>query len=70
MEEFDKVLGDRPNQLDKLRDDVAVTNKDLLAVGETPGAATARGPAPTTSTSASSTSRAGCAATAPPASTG
>ena len=43
MEEFDKVLGDRPNQLDKLRDDVAVTDKDLLAVGETPGTATVEG---------------------------
>jgi malate synthase len=43
MREFDAVLGDRPNQLDKLRDDVAVTNKDLLAVGETPGAATLDG---------------------------
>jgi malate synthase len=43
MKEFDKVLGDRPNQLDKLRDDVAVTNKDLLAVGETPGDSTVEG---------------------------
>jgi malate synthase len=43
MREFDAVLGDRPNQLDKLRDDVSVTNKDLLAVGETPGAATLDG---------------------------
>ena len=43
MEEFDKVLGDRPNQLDKLRDDVSVTAKDLLSVGETPGTATVEG---------------------------
>ncbi len=43
MEEFDKVLGDRPNQLDKLRDDVAVTAGDILAVGETPGTATVDG---------------------------
>ena len=28
---FDAVLGDRPNQLDRLRDDVAVTAADLLA---------------------------------------
>jgi malate synthase len=43
MKEFDKVLGDRPNQLDRQRDDVHVTNKDLLAVGETPGEATREG---------------------------
>ncbi len=43
MEEFDKVLGDRPNQLDRLRDDVHVTAKDLLAVGETEGTATLDG---------------------------
>jgi malate synthase len=43
MEEFDKVLGSRPNQLDRQRDDVRVTNRDLLAVGETPGEATLEG---------------------------
>ena len=43
MEEFDKVLGDRPNQLDRQRDDVSVTNRDLLAVGQTPGAVTMEG---------------------------
>jgi len=43
MEEFDKVLGDRSNQLDRQRDDVHVTNHDLLAVGETPGTATMEG---------------------------
>ncbi len=43
MDEFDTVLGDRPNQLDRQRDDVAVTNLDLLAVGETPGDATMEG---------------------------
>ncbi len=30
MEQFDKVLGDRPNQLDKQRDDVDVSRDDLL----------------------------------------
>ena len=30
MEEFKKVLGDRPNQIDKKRDDVNVTAADLL----------------------------------------
>jgi malate synthase len=43
MDEFDAVLGDRPNQLDRQRDDVQVTNRDLLAVGQTPGEATLAG---------------------------
>ncbi len=30
MDEFDRVLGDRPNQLDRQRDDVDVTAEDLL----------------------------------------
>nr|WP_245190116.1 malate synthase A [Leucobacter exalbidus] len=30
--EFDAVLGDRPNQVDRLRDDVTVTARDLLDV--------------------------------------
>jgi malate synthase len=30
MEEFDKVLGDRPNQLDRLREEVQVTAAELL----------------------------------------
>ncbi|MET7400645.1 malate synthase A [Dactylosporangium sp. NPDC005572] len=40
---FDAVLGDRPNQLDRLRDDVEVTPTDLLAVDKTPGQVTAAG---------------------------
>lgn len=32
MEEFDKVLGDKPNQIDKQRDDVTLSQADLLAV--------------------------------------
>jgi malate synthase len=32
MEEFDKVLGDRPNQVDRRRDDVRVTREQLLDV--------------------------------------
>ena len=31
------MLGDRPNQLDRLREDVGVTAADLLAVAKTPG---------------------------------
>jgi malate synthase len=43
MEELDKVLGERPNQIERKRDDVDVTARDLLAVGETPGDATEEG---------------------------
>jgi malate synthase len=42
-EVFDAVLGDRPNQLDKLRDDVDVSAADLLAVAKTPGGITEAG---------------------------
>jgi malate synthase len=43
MEEFDKVLGDRPNQIDRRRDDVHVTAAELLDVASTPGAKTEAG---------------------------
>ncbi|ADG87861.1 malate synthase [Thermobispora bispora] len=42
-EVFDQVLGDRPNQLDRLREDVSVTAEDLLAVSKTPGQITEAG---------------------------
>ena len=42
-EVFDGVLGSKPNQLDKLRDDVSVSPADLLAVAKTPGAITEAG---------------------------
>jgi malate synthase len=42
-EVFDRYLGDRPNQLDRRRDEVHVTADQLLAVHETPGRATERG---------------------------
>src|SRR5262249_13049861 len=42
-EVFDGVLGDAPNQLDKLRDDVSVSAADLLAVSQTPGSITEAG---------------------------
>lgn len=32
MEEFDRVLGSKPNQIDRKRDDVSVTAADLLAI--------------------------------------
>ncbi|TCC52305.1 malate synthase A [Kribbella capetownensis] len=40
---FDSVLGDKPNQLDKLREDVQVTAEQLLDVASTPGAVTEAG---------------------------
>jgi malate synthase len=43
MEEFDAVLGDRPNQIDKQRPDVHVTADDLLAANATPGERTSGG---------------------------
>ena len=42
-EEFDKVLGDRPNQIGRRRDDVSVTAADLLDAGSTPGEITEQG---------------------------
>jgi malate synthase len=40
---FDDVLGERPNQVDRQRDDVRVEPGDLLAVDATPGDVTADG---------------------------
>jgi malate synthase len=42
-EVFDGVLGDAPNQLGKLRADVAVSAADLLAIDQTPGVITEAG---------------------------
>ncbi|MFI7692153.1 malate synthase A [Nonomuraea sp. NPDC049655] len=42
-EVFDGVLGARPNQLDRLREDVRVSAADLLSVSETPGEITETG---------------------------
>jgi malate synthase len=43
MREFDAVLGDRPNQIDKQRPDVQVSAEDLLAAAATPGERTSAG---------------------------
>jgi malate synthase len=43
MAEFDLVLGERPNQLERLREDVSVAAADLLNVGATPGEITEAG---------------------------
>ncbi len=40
---FDAVLGARPNQIGRQRDDVAVTARDLLDVASTPGEITEQG---------------------------
>jgi malate synthase len=42
-EEFDRVLGDRPNQIDKQRDDVQVGAAELLDAASTPGDITEEG---------------------------
>jgi malate synthase len=42
-EVFTGVLGDRPNQIDRVRDDVSVTAEQLLSVKETPGDMTEEG---------------------------
>jgi malate synthase len=36
-EAFEEVLGDQPNQKDRLREDVGVTSADLLSIPDTPG---------------------------------
>jgi malate synthase len=43
LEQFDAVLGDKPNQIDKQRPDVSVSAEQLLAVAETPGEITEKG---------------------------
>ena len=43
MEIFDRVLGDRPNQVERQRDDVSSTAADLLDVASTPGEITEAG---------------------------
>ena len=42
-EEFDAILGERPNQLERQRDDIAVSAADLLNVAATPGEITEEG---------------------------
>jgi malate synthase len=43
QEVFDRVLGERPNQLDRQRGDVHVTAADLLDIASTPGSVTRAG---------------------------
>jgi malate synthase len=42
-EVFDEVLGERPNQIDRQRDDVKVGQRELLDIAATPGEATEEG---------------------------
>jgi malate synthase len=42
-EAFDEVLGDKPNQVERQRDDVSVGPADLLSVAQTPGEITEQG---------------------------
>ena len=62
MAEFDAVLGDRPNQIDRQRDDVQVTAAELLDVAHRPARRHRGRRCATTSRRLSSTSRPGCAA--------
>ena len=43
MESFDQVLGDRPNQIDRRRDDREIRSADLLDIASTPGSITEAG---------------------------
>jgi malate synthase len=43
LREFDAVLGERPNQLERRRDDVSVSASDLLDIAATPGDVTEDG---------------------------
>src|SRR5204863_5228682 len=43
LAEFDEVLGDRPNQVDRKRDDVHVTAAQILDVAATEGEVTEQG---------------------------
>lgn len=66
---FDSVLGDRPHQIERTRDDVHVTAADLVAVRRTAGPPTPRESVPT-SPSPSAISTPGCAAAEPSPCTG
>ena len=43
IEEFNKVLQNKPNQIDRLREDVSVSAQDLLSIHQTGGAITLEG---------------------------
>ena len=64
MESFDRVLGDRPNQIDRLRDDVEIRSADLLDIAGDARRRHRRGLREATCRSGSSTWRRGCRAPA------
>ena len=68
LEEFDRVLGERPNQLERQREDVSAT-RPTSSTSRRPRARSPRKASATTSASRSSTSRRGCAGPARPRST-
>ena len=59
------MLGDRPNQIERKRAEVEVTCRELIDFAVDPGRRSREAGLRATSTSASSTSSPGCAATAP-----
>ena len=63
-EVFDAVLGERPNQVDRQRDDVVASADELLSIPETRRRGHRRGRARRTSASGSRTSTPGCAGSA------
>ena len=66
--EFDAVLGERPHQVDQLREDVHVTAEDLLDLGSRAGPSPPRGSGRTSGCPSATWTR-GCAARAPSRST-
>ena len=68
-EVFDEVLGDRPNQLDRRRDEVEVSAAELLDVSSAAGRQHRGGPAQQPVCRGAPTPRSGCPATARSAST-
>ena len=69
LEEFDRVLGERPNQLGRQREDVSANAADLLDVASTARRGHRRGTPQRHQRRRSSTSRHGCAGPARPRST-
>ena len=65
LAEFDAVLGDRPNQVERKRDDVAVTRGAAARLRRSPAARSPTRACASTSASASATSTPGCRASAP-----
>ena len=63
-EVFDRVLGDKPNQVDRKREDVVADEAALLSIPDTPGEITDAGPAHERLGRRRATSTRGCTASA------